>query len=100
MARVKAAPAGMEVDVVLNCRTGVTDDPAKYVLMVIEAKCSWAPAEIDPEDTPALGIGSESVCTVMPVALPAAAAPIVRPLRVMVKAVAALIPATAVVMTI
>ena len=43
---------------------------------------------------------SESVCTVMHVAFPAtAAAPIVKPLRVMVKAVVAAIPATAVVMT-
>ncbi len=43
---------------------------------------------------------SESVCTVMPVALSeTAAAPIVKPHRVMVKAVLAAMPATAVVMT-
>ena len=43
---------------------------------------------------------SVSVCTVIPVVLPAVAAPIVRPLRVMVKAVAAGMPEIAVVMTI
>jgi len=43
---------------------------------------------------------SASVDTVMPVGLPAAAAPIVKPLRVMVKAVAAGMPATLVEMTI
>ena len=43
---------------------------------------------------------SVSVCTVIPVALPAVAAPIVRPLRVMVKAVAAGMPTVSVVMTI
>ena len=42
---------------------------------------------------------SASVCTVMPVALSAATAPIVSPLRVMVKAVVAAMPTTAVVMT-
>ena len=54
---------------------------------------------IAPEATPAEATVSASVCTVMPVALPAVAAPMVRPLRVMVKAVLAAIPATAVVMT-
>ncbi len=43
---------------------------------------------------------SASVDTVIPVGLPAAAAPIVRPERVMVKAVAAGMPATLVEMTI
>ena len=53
-----------------------------------------------PEAAPADATVSESVCTVMPVALSAsAAAPIVKPLRVMVKAVVAAMPATAVVMT-
>ena len=55
--------------------------------------------KIAPEATPADARVSWSVCTVMPVALPAVTAPIVRPLRVMVKAVAAAIPARAVVMT-
>ncbi len=43
---------------------------------------------------------SASVDTVMPVGLPAVAAPIVKPERVMVKAVAAGMPATLVEMTI
>ena len=43
---------------------------------------------------------SASVDTVMPVGLPAVATPIVRPKRVMVKAVTAGIPATLVEMTI
>jgi hypothetical protein len=51
------------------------------------------------EGTPADAATSASVCTVTPVRLPAVAAPIVKPLRVMVKAVFAAIPATAVVMT-
>ena len=55
--------------------------------------------KIPPDATPADATVSASVCTVMPVALPAVTAPIVRPLRVMVKAVLAEIPATAVVMT-
>ncbi len=42
---------------------------------------------------------SASVDTVMPVGLPAVASPIVRPERVMVKAVFAAMPITAVVMT-
>ena len=55
--------------------------------------------KIPPDGTPADATVSASVCTVMPVLLPAVTAPIVRPLRVMVKAVLAEIPATAVVMT-
>ena len=43
--------------------------------------------KIPPDATPADAAVSMSVCTVTPVALPAVAAPIVRPLRVMVKAV-------------
>jgi len=54
---------------------------------------------IAPDATPADAVTSPSVCTVMPVALPAFPTPIVKPLRVMVKAVFAAIPATAVVMT-
>ena len=52
-----------------------------------------------PEATPADATVSASVCTVMPVALPAVTAPIVKPLRVMVTAAFAEIPAMAVVMT-
>ncbi len=56
--------------------------------------------KIPPEATPADATVSASVCNVMPVALPAsAAAPIVKPLRVMVNAVVAAMPTTAVVMT-
>ena len=54
---------------------------------------------IEPDATPADAATSASVCTVMPVALPAFATPIVKPLRVMVKAVFAAMPAFAVVMT-
>ena len=55
--------------------------------------------KIPPEATPADATVSASVCTVMPVALPAATAPIVTPLRVMVTAVVAAMPTTAVEMT-
>ena len=55
--------------------------------------------KIPPDATPADATVSASVCTVMPVALPAVTAPIVTPLRVMVKVVSAAIPAMAVVMT-
>ena len=55
---------------------------------------------IPPEAAPADATESASVCTAMPVLLPAVAAPIVTPLRVMVKAVAAPMPLVAVVMTI
>jgi len=54
---------------------------------------------IAPDATPADAEISASVCTVMPVALPAFATPIVKPLRVMVNAVFAPMPMTAVVMT-
>ncbi len=53
---------------------------------------------IAPEAEPADAVTSASVCIVMP-ALPAVTAPIVKPLRVMVKGVAAAMPITAVVMT-
>ena len=53
-----------------------------------------------PDATPADAVTSASVCTVMPSALSArAAAPIVKPLRVMVKVVSAPMPISAVVMT-
>ena len=55
---------------------------------------------IPPEAAPADKTVSASVRTVMPVALPAVAAPIVKPVRVMVKVVFASMPAMAVVMTI
>ncbi len=56
--------------------------------------------KIPPEATPADAIVSTSVDTVMPVALPAVAAPMVKPVIVMVKAVVPAMPTTAVVMTI
>lgn len=98
MVRVKFAPRGTGTDTA-NFKTGATDVPAEFVFIIIEVKRGWVPAEIVPEVQPALGIQSMSVCTVMPAALPAVAAPMVRPLKVIVKAVPALIPATAVVMT-
>ena len=55
--------------------------------------------KIPPDGTPADATVSASVCTVMPLALPTVAAPIVTPLRVMVKAVVAAMPTTAVLMT-
>ena len=56
--------------------------------------------KIPPEATPADATVSASVCTAMPVAFAAVAAPIVNALRVRVKAVACAIPTTAVVITI
>ena len=62
---------------------------------------TWVAWEFNtPEATPADAVTSVVVCTVMPVALPAsAAAPIVKPLRVMVQAAFAPMVPTAVVMT-
>jgi len=65
--------------------------------IVILTKVGWVP--IKPDAAPADAPTSASVCTVMPVALPTFAAPIVNPLRVMVNAVFAVMPAIAVVMT-
>ena len=41
--RVKKAGIGITVDAV-NCRTGATDDPAKFVLMVIEVNAIASPS--------------------------------------------------------
>jgi len=65
--------------------------------MVITTVCG---APIIPESAPADAAVSELVWTVIPVALPRVATPIVNPDKVMVKAVMVGIPATAVVMTI
>jgi len=54
---------------------------------------------ISPELTPAEAMGSLSVCIVMPVALPAVAAPMVRPLKVMVTGKQQAMLTAAVVMT-
>ena len=53
-----------------------------------------------PEGTPTDGAVSTSVCTVIPVALPAVAAPIAKPPRTMVRVVAGPTSIPAMVMTI
>ena len=64
------------------------------------AKAAVGGTPMPPEGTPTDGAVSTSVCTVIPTSLPAVTAPIVRPLRVMVKAVPAGMLENAVVMTI
>lgn len=100
--RVILAPAAMSPAVaeVVNLMTTETEAVARAVE---EGETDSAvtlepiPPEAAPEDA---RVAAVSVCTVMPVALPAVAAPIVMPFRVMVKAVLAAMPATAVVTTI
>ena len=70
---------------------------AIVITTAVGAVC--AVAVIKPDAKPTDAVTSASVCTVMPVALPALTAPIVKPLRVMVKAMSAAMPAFAVVMT-
>ena len=82
----------------VNTRTGCTAAP-ETPPEVMEVKVIPVVPPIAPDATPADAATSASVCTVMPVALPAFTSPIVKPLRVMVKAVFAAMPATAVVMT-
>ena len=72
---------------------------AAAIVMTTSEGDVCAVAVMEPDATPADAITSPSVCTVMPVALPAFTPPIVKPLRVMMKAVFAAMPATAVVMT-
>ena len=86
--------------VVLNAR--VTATAALFAkrsapAIVITTAVGWV--VIEPDATPADAVTSASVCTVMPVALPAFATPIVKPLRVIMKSVFAEMPVTAVVMT-
>jgi hypothetical protein len=91
-------PAGTVVAGV-NTRTGVTVAPDTLVPRVMDVKAVIAVATppevmevkvipmvppIAPDATPADAVTSASVCTVMPVALPAFATPIVKPLSVMV----------------
>ena len=86
--------------VVLNARvtaTPVLPATRSAPAIIITTEVGWD--VIEPDATPADAVTSASVCTVMPVALPAFATPIVKPLRVMVKAVFAAMPAFAVVMT-
>ena len=80
----------------VNTRTGCMAAPETPPDVTEEKKKT---PDIAPDATPADAVTSASVCTVMPVALPALTAPIVNPLRVMVKAVFAAMPALAVVMT-
>ena len=93
-------------EVVANPRVTLTAVlPATRSALAIDKKTAvtcddCAVAElITPDDTPADATQSVSVCTVMPVALPAVAAPIVMPLRVMVTNIGG-IPAPPVVMMI
>ena len=89
---------------VLNARVTATAalfakrSPVAILKVTKTTSVGWV--VIAPDATPADAVTSASVCTVMPVALPALTAPIVNPLRVMVKAVFAAMPETAVVMTI
>ena len=70
--------------VVLNVR--VTATAALFAkrsapAIIITTEVGWD--VIEPDATPTDAVTSASVCTVMPVALPAFVAPIVKPLRVM-----------------
>jgi hypothetical protein len=105
---VKEDPTGNELES-SNRRTGETTEPAAFEFMEKDEKkpkyelVGWVPevAElITPEFMPADGVGSVSVCTVMQLAHPAVAAPIVRPLKVMVNGIFAAMPEIAVAITI
>jgi hypothetical protein len=67
--------------------------------MVIEENETDVTGLISPEETPAEAMRSLSVCIVMPLALAAVAAPMVRPLRVMVTGKQQAMLTAAVVMT-
>ncbi len=87
-------------EVVKERVTGTLALPAMRSACAMVKETAVGPATpIPPEATPADAAVSESVCTVMPVALPGVAINIVKPLRVMVKGVDAAMPETAVVMT-
>ena len=99
--RVMVPPEGMGV-VCVKARVTGTED--LFMTLSVETMLKqMIPVTvmvlIPPEATPADATVSASFCTMMPVALPAVAAPIVTPLRVMVTAVVAAMPTTAVVMT-
>ncbi len=91
-------PPGGTVVAGLNTRTGFMAAP-ETPPEVMEVKVIPVVPPIAPDATPADAVTSASVCTVMPVTPPAFTPPIVKPLRVMVKAVFAAMPAIAVVMT-
>ena len=96
MVRVMLFPLGTVVAGVntsMGCMTAPATPPE-----VMEVKMIWV--NIPPDGAPPDATVSASVCTVMPVALPAVAAPIVTPLRVRMKVVAAGMPASLVEMTI
>ncbi len=95
MVSVMVPPVGTVV-AGLNTSTGCMAAPETPPEVMEEKKMT---PDTLPDATPADAATSASVCTVMPVALPAFALPIVKPLRVMVKAVFAAMPAFAVVMT-
>ena len=103
MWRVMVPPTGTLMAGV-NWRTGRTVEPESWppklkMDVKVTAAVVAVSEAIGPEDTPEDAAVSTLVCTVMPVALPAVAAPIVKPLRVMVKCVDAAMPETSVVMT-
>ena len=94
-------PLTASAAVVLNATvTGTRALAATRSPAAIVNKTPVGCVDMVPEAAPAEATVSASVDTVMPVGLPAAAAPIVRPERVMMKAVAAGMPATLVEMTI
>ena len=80
------------------CATRSTADIAKDTADGAKAAVGGAP--MPPEGTPTDGAVSTSVCTVIPTSLPAVTAPIVRPPRVMKKAVAGAMPIPPIVMMI
>ena len=86
------AVAGAAVD-------GAAEDGEAVVVVEYEVVGGDVDASIAPELTPADAVGSALVATVMPLEFPAVAAPMVRPDNVMVTAVVAAMPTTAVVMT-
>ena len=93
-------PLTASAAVVVNAKvTGTRALPATRSLAAIVNTTPVGCVDIAPDGAPAEATVSASVDTVMPVGLPAVAAPIVKPERVMVKAVFAPMPITAVVMT-
>jgi hypothetical protein len=86
----------------VGLKLNVTGTPARFTTRSagpMVNKTEVTAPQITLDATPADAVVSASVCTLMPVSLPAVAAPIFRPFRVMVKAVVAATPTTAVVMT-
>ena len=92
--KAKLPPAGRAAEVVNDSviLTPVLSATRSAVAIIKdtadEAKTGVGGTPIPPEGTPTDGAVSTSVCTVIPVALPAVAAPIAKPLRTMVRDVA------------